>query len=103
VKAFMPGRSGRLVAGDGFPRGLDEGTFLRAVMLLKGLRGLKSAASCDEGEMGELRSELLDLCEALLFLRAILRIEPKKDLDGAASSVGLIPQADPGVGMMVMG
>jgi hypothetical protein len=38
VKAFIPGRSGRLVAGDGFEKGFRLELLLRSAALIKGLR-----------------------------------------------------------------
>lgn len=99
VNAFMPGRSGRRVAGLGFAIGLG-------LVLLKGFPGFRSAGPRKVGVVGEVRSELLDLwevCDALLFLRPSLRMEPRKDLEGAAFSDGLIPHAEPGEGMTGLG
>jgi len=57
VKAFMPARSGRRVAGDGFARGLG---LLLVTMFVFGLRsvGLRNAgASCE-------CADTVDLCDA---------------------------------------
>lgn len=54
VKAFMPGRSGRLVAGLGFAIGFG-------LVLLRGFEGIRSAGPRKAGVVGVLISELLDL------------------------------------------
>lgn len=83
VKAFMPGRSGRRVAGEGFESGLG--------LLLPMPPGCRVAGRSEGpknvgvvGVVGVWRSdpfvdEVSDRCEDLLLLRPILRREPKRD------------------------
>jgi len=80
VKAFIPGRSGRRVAGEGFVSGLG--------LLLPMFPGCNESGISEgprnEGLVGVCMSdafveEVFDLCEDLLLLRPILRREPKSD------------------------
>lgn len=97
VNAFMPGLSGRRVAGEGFVSGFGLGVRCLDV-LLKGLRGLGEGV----GEVGVLESELLERCEALDLLRPSLRIEPRNERDGTEVSEGLMPHAESGAMMVTV-
>ena len=102
VNAFIPGLSGRLVAGDGFASGL--GLLRDATSSLSDAPRPISAGPLNVpvGVVGVWISEcaeVLDLCDALLDLRPSLRIEPKRERLGAGS--GWRPHADP-VGMTMV-
>jgi hypothetical protein len=88
VKAFMPGRSGRLVAGEGFVSGLG---LLRACSLSRSpILSSAGPRVADVGVLGVCISEVeeFDLSEALLFLRPSLRMEPSNDrVDEGASDL----------------
>lgn len=86
VNAFMPGRSGRLVAAEGLVRGFE---FLLADdWPIERGKGRKSTGPLKVGDAGigevgvwsfEGVTELLEFCDELLFLRPILRKEPRRD------------------------
>lgn len=80
VKAFMPTRSGRRVAGEGFVSGLG---LLRPGCKELGIPVL-SVGPRNEGVVGVWRSEFFveavsDRCEDLLLLCPIFRNDPKSD------------------------
>lgn len=83
----MPGRSGRLVAGDGLERGL--GAFVRS----PGPLNVGVAGVCISD------AELFDRRDNALDLRPSLRIDPKMERLGVGS--GARPHADP-VGMAIV-
>jgi hypothetical protein len=84
VKAFIPGRSGRRVAGDGFEKGFGFGLgVLRPVLPEKGF----PIFSIDLDEV----LECVECVDLLLFLRPSLRIDPKIERrSGARESEGIV-------------
>jgi len=85
VKAFMPGRSGRLVAGDGFDSGLGL-TLLLLPPMFSAVDGLRSAAplelctgaSCELVDLLDL-VDFADFVETLLLFRPSFLMEPNSD------------------------
>ena len=97
MKAFMPGRSGRLVAGEGLARGLGLGLLERAAEFTPRfwklvLRALRSAGPLKLWVSASwLVAEVLDRWEALLLLRCkFLRIEPNNERPGWCCSAGVM-------------
>ena len=92
VNAFIPGRSGRLVAGEGFARGL--GLLLRfsfpprLISPKLVFRLFRSAGPLNLGTSGSwLVAEVFDRVETLLLLRLRpLRIEPNNERLGASGA-----------------
>jgi len=85
VKAFMPGRSGRRVAGDGFESGLGL-TLLLLLPMFSAVDGLRSAAPLElcAGGSWELVDVLdfvdfADFVDMLLLFRPSFLMEPNRD------------------------
>ena len=72
MKAFMPGRSGRLVGPEGFENGFELW-----FAMLEGEKGLRSLVGVVESVL--LWSEVAECDEMLLPLRPSLRMEPRKE------------------------
>jgi hypothetical protein len=96
VKAFMPGRSGRLVAGEGLVRGLGLGLLERAAEFTPRVWKLVFRAARSAGPLklwvsgSWLAVEVLDRWEVLLLLRCkFLRMEPNNERPGWFSSAGV--------------
>lgn len=97
VNAFIPGRSGRRVAGEGFVRGLG---LLLPIPPGCNVDGI-SEGPRNEGVAGVWRSEAFvaevsERCEDLLLLRPIFRREPKSDLP-CLSGGGTVHGFDEGI------